>query len=646
MPSSINLNGLKIYKPGVYATVDASALGGQNTSTGNVCLVGAFPSFEANNPLTFTSASALRDFDSSDKDLALLGKLAFAPSVDDRVPAGVNSLTMLNVQGNTQAGLGLYNNNADLVANIKAKVWGAKGNQTFVNCAFDTGAFTMTCSRNGIVEAYENVTSGDVCSFEYLGSNLSTVELDLTDTSNLLINWTKTVSLSSANASVSIVDMKSVKGIGLQLSAAPNANVVVAISGFNASGEFVTVNTTLSNTTKSTTITLTDLSNISITNQAQAGLTLTISGSAFDLDLNDFENVSDVVDLVAQYESNFNFTASYLAGKSYGALFLDGFATAQDIKTNAVSVTANLKELIDSVASSKLVEIVREGSIFSDDFIDLNGNMIAGTQSVVSLSNWTSALELIETSDIQIVVPFSDDVLVHKEILKHCSASAIAGYERCAWVGASANQTIQQIKDGWVKSLNSRNVAIVGQSVKVVNPQGNIQTVEPKYFALICASMQAGTPVATPLTRKRPDIVDVLGAWIANRDVTDAIKAGICALTSDNLGWRIERSVTTWIKDDNPIYSEVSANESINTSVRDLRNGLDIYIGDKNANVTGARLQGIVIARLDQQVIDGVIKAYKNVVLEDLGDTLRVNYTVAAVEPINFIAITASVSRF
>jgi hypothetical protein len=253
---------------------------------------------------------------------------------------------------------------------------------------------------------------------------------------------------------------------------------------------------------------------------------------------------------------------------------------------------------------------------------------------------------LIETSDIQIVVPFSDDVLVHKEILKHCNASAIAGYERCAWVGASANQTIQQIKDGWVKSLNSRNVAIVGQSVKVVNPQGNIQTVEPKYFALICASMQAGTPVATPLTRKRPDIVDVLGAWIANRDVTDAIKAGICALTSDNLGWRIERSVTTWIKDDNPIYSEVSANESINTSVRDLRNGLDIYIGDKNANVTGARLQGIVIARLDQQVIDGVIKAYKNVVLEDLGDTLRVNYTVAAVEPINFIAITASVSRF
>jgi hypothetical protein len=180
----------------------------------------------------------------------------------------------------------------------------------------------------------------------------------------------------------------------------------------------------------------------------------------------------------------------------------------------------------------------------------------------------------------------------------------------------------------------------------VTNPQGVIQTLEPKYFALICAAMQAGTPVATPLTRKRPDVVDVLGAWIANRDVTDAIKAGVCALTSDNLGWRIERSVTTWIKDDNPIYSEVSANESINTSVRDLRNALDIYIGDRNLNITSSRIQGIVSARLDQQVTDGIIKAYKNIVLENLGDTLKVNYTVAAVEPLNFISITASVSRF
>jgi hypothetical protein len=646
MPSSLNLNGLKIYKPGVYATVDASALGGQNTSTGNVCLVGAFPSFEADNPLTFTSAGALRDYDSTDKELALLGKLAFAPSVDARVPAGVNSLTVLNVQTCTQAKYALVNDNADTVATFEASVWGNKGNNTYVTCSFD-GAFDVTLNRNGLAEEYLNVTSGDVCSFEYTGTALTTASLDLSDTNNLVINWTKTVDLSSNNASVNVTDMKTVAGLGFQLDEAPNANVVIVISGYNVDGVASTQTITLSNTTKVTSNVFSQVYGLSITNTAQAGLVLTISGVAFDLDLSTFDTVNEVVDFVNQANTDYHFTANYLASKSYSSIALDGFRLAQNIKGVEAIVAANLQELIDTLASSKVVSLVRVGSIACDDFTNITGTfLLGGTQSSVILSDWTNALELIETSDIQIVVPWSSDVDVHKEILKHCTKSAVAGSERNAWVGASANQSIIDLKNNWVKALNNRNVAIVGQSVKVTNPQGIIQTLEPKYLALICASMQAGTPVSTPLTRKRPDVVDVLGSWIANRDVTDAIKAGICALTSDNQGWRIERSVTTWIKDDNPIYSEVSANESINTSVRDLRNALDIYIGDRNLNVTSARILGIVSARLDQQVLDGIIKAYKNIVLENIGDTLKVNYTVAAVEPLNFIAITASVSRF
>jgi hypothetical protein len=120
----------------------------------------------------------------------------------------------------------------------------------------------------------------------------------------------------------------------------------------------------------------------------------------------------------------------------------------------------------------------------------------------------------------------------------------------------------------------------------------------------------------------------------------------VCSLCFGPFGWRVERSVTTWLKDDNPIYSEVSANESINASVRDLRSALDIYIGDANRSMTANRIKSIVEARLNRQVLDGVIKAFKDVVLEDLGDTLNVNYTVASVEPINFIRITASVARF
>ena len=90
----------------------------------------------------------------------------------------------------------------------------------------------------------------------------------------------------------------------------------------------------------------------------------------------------------------------------------------------------------------------------------------------------------------------------------------------------------------------------------------------------------------------------------------------------------------------------MSANESVNASLRDLRAGLDPFVGEPNKGLTANRIKSIVEARLNRQVLDGVIKAFKDVVLEDLGDTLNVGYTVAAVEPLNFIRVTASVARF
>ena len=47
----------------------------------------------------------------------------------------------------------------------------------------------------------------------------------------------------------------------------------------------------------------------------------------------------------------------------------------------------------------------------------------------------------------------------------------------------------------------------------------------------------------------------------------------------------------------------------------------------------------------EKQIEDGIIKAFRNVVVEDLGDTFRIGYELAAVEPLNFIQVYASVVR-
>lgn len=652
MPSTLNLNGLKIYRPAVYAEVDASALGGQNPSTGNLALVGSFPTFEQNEPLTFTSASALVEYDASDRELAHIGKVAFSPSLDERVPAGVASLTLLNVTPNTQAQLVCVDANGDDALVFKSSVWGSKGNRTQVSLANVSGtdSLNVTVSRDGVVEEYEGIESGNVASVYYNGSLFSAVTLEASRDSGVLYSWSQSQAMSAGSASLDVSDMVSNATLSVSLSTtAHTASVAVTFVGLDLAGAALTQVKTFSTgvNTAQTTSAFSSITSISAssTDTAYTG-SVQVSGSV-TLAPADYSSLRE---LVSALDNLPNLAASYLAGKEYEANDFDLLASSDiEGEDNLVVLRCDAAEILSALAGSRLVSVERAtggvASVAQQTSGTLTSLMSGGASSAATLSHWTAALALIESSDLQILVPWSDDVSVFGAVKAHLRLAALAGRERNAWLGAQGSQSLTALH-AITKSLNDRNLALVGQQIKHIDPQGVTRTLEPKWLALMLASMQAGTPVATPLTRKEPNIVDSLQLWDANRDAGEAISKGVCVLSRGPLGWRVERSVTTWLRDDNPIYSEVSANESINASVRDLRGALDPFIGVGNVGLTAARLTGIVTARLNRQVLDGVIKAFKDVVLEDLGDTVRVNYTVAAVEPLNFIRITASVARF
>ena len=170
MPSSLNLNGLRVFRPAVYAEVDASALGGLVASTGNVCVVGSFPAIEANNALTFTSAQDVARFDHSDLELAHVGKVAFSPSLDERIPAGAATLTLLNVTPNTQASLTLNDSDGDLSVTRAQEQRMGRRRATAAQISVEnvnTDQVNVTISRDGVVETFEGIESGDVASIYY-----------------------------------------------------------------------------------------------------------------------------------------------------------------------------------------------------------------------------------------------------------------------------------------------------------------------------------------------------------------------------------------------------------------------------------------------------------------------------------------------
>jgi len=586
MPSSLSLNGLKIFRPGVYATVDASALGGSSPSVGNVCVVGAFAAFEQGVALTFTSAQSLSRYDHSDRELAHIGKVAFAPSLDERIPAGANSLTILNVAS----------------------------------------------------------------SMYYGGSLLGSVGFGGDRVNGLSYEWSQSEAMSSGEATFDVSDMASDGALSVSLSTtAHTQSVVVAITGADLSGASASATLTFAagNADAQVTAAFGRIDSVSaISDDASYAGSVVVDGSKAFAPA-DYASLREMWGALDQLPS---VTATYLAAREYDADAFDA-DTSADVSgsVNALSFRCDLQEIIEALASSQLVTAERPTLGTLSLVEQTSGSSVSllsgGAVSAVSLSDWTDALTTIESADLQIIVAWSDAADVHAEVATHLRAAALAGRERNAWVGSSANESLSALNTR-AKALNNRNIALVGQQVRLTAPTGEAVTRPPQWLALMLAGMQAGSPIATPLTRKAPNVLDVFGAWDADRDAAQAIRSGVTTLSRGPLGWRVERSVTTWLRDDNPIYSEVSANESVNTSVRDLRAGLDGFIGEPNRSLTANRIKSIVEARLNRQVLDGVIKNFRNVVLEDLGDTLRVNYEVAAVEPLNFISVTASVNRF
>jgi hypothetical protein len=102
------------------------------------------------------------------------------------------------------------------------------------------------------------------------------------------------------------------------------------------------------------------------------------------------------------------------------------------------------------------------------------------------------------------------------------------------------------------------------------------------------------------------------------------------------------RSVTSHLQDDNAVFTEMSANESANVGVYELRGALDAKIGNRGLASTVGVIKGLAADALDQLVTDQKIAAWKpkTLTVEQIGDVFPVSVEIAPILPVNFIPIT------
>ena len=640
MASSISFNGEQ-FRPNVYTKVLVSE-GPAQASTGAVAIVGDFPELKPDTPKTFKNKLEQNAyFLNSSENLELIADLVYRPTAD--LNSSVQSLTIVNANRSTQA-------NKDLGSIlVSSKLYGVFGNRIKVKVEANGDLYNLYVRLGAEdVEKAIGIGEGNIADIAYTASQSETfngmdVKIDATD-------FVITGKITPNNATVTaegdlVLDTTVASGqvtIASSSVQADNASEF-EIVGLNLAGVATTETVTLAVGADTATSTASFSSITSITAQdaffdGDATITFPVYTKAL-ADISDFgAELNNVVNLNEDLTGTFAVTTP--ARKTTG-LNLDELAETSCFSTT-VNFTKDAQTITNWFNTSSYVEATlqtRASFTASGDYQRLFGG---SKDTSISEIEYQSAFNSLKAKNVNIVVPLTTDIDIHKMARQHAIDSASDnGNERNVWVGATANLTVENTYTQFSRVLNDRNVAVVNQSIKLTNGK----TYGPEYLALVLASMQGATSVGTPLTRKRPTplIVETVQNFDVEAKANLAILKGIVLLTDPRgTGLNVERSVTTYL-DDNRVFSEVSANESLNIAVRTVRADLQSQIGTK---VTGGKandIRRIVSATLRDLTKVGFILSFRDIDVSISDDTANVSFGISVIQPLNFIVATINV---
>lgn len=294
---------------------------------------------------------------------------------------------------------------------------------------------------------------------------------------------------------------------------------------------------------------------------------------------------------------------------------------------------------------SRLITTTRAGGLFPSN---IGATFLAGgIDGVTDGEDWQAAFDELRRLRGVVVVVLSEDPAVHAQWRSHSIYMAGTGGDvREGFVALPGTSTLAQVQS-LVQAINDRNTAAVCQEVRRFAPDGTPTWYGSKVLAAIAGAMFVGARVALPLTRKAPNIINVRQPWSMAGDRGAIIKAGAMAVeVVDNLGLRWLRSVTTWVRDDNPIWSETSSNGAANSTQRAVQAQLDTLVGQPNADVA-AVIAPLTAGVLDEKVRLGELATWVGpVTVTVLGDTFNVSVAIAPTEPTNFINVTLQLQRY
>lgn len=394
----------------------------------------------------------------------------------------------------------------------------------------------------------------------------------------------------------------------------------------------------------------------------QASATATISGTQVILkapagttvetiSLASYPTIQSLVERINQVTG---FTAA-VGDNNYSKPALNGldFVTDVDVKTTTVTIKADLQAVVDwfNGARQDFARAVRVAGAGKPPAATAWKFLSGGSDGVTTTNDWADAFEVLQTVDVQWVCPASAEGAIHAMADAHCSfMSNVSRKERRAIVGMDVSSTDSSAIAA-AKSLNSDRTSLVHIGHYNYNASGVLQLYPPYISAALVAGAFAGVNPGTPLTNKS---IKVQGLERNLRNPTDTdvlINGGVLCLESTGQGYKVVKSISTWLVNDNYNRVEQSCGVALDFVVRNVREAVDVLRGAKGNSLVLSRAASITQSTLSQLAMEepqgpGVLAgskdspAYRNIKATLDGDVLRIEFECSPVIPVNYVLVT------
>ena len=263
-----------------------------------------------------------------------------------------------------------------------------------------------------------------------------------------------------------------------------------------------------------------------------------------------------------------------------------------------------------------------------------------GVTDATSRQAMRDALKLTQTAVIACMSLAADDI---SAINSHCIEMAgVGARECCGFYGAPSQASLDDI-DALALQFNNRHMSLWTEDIRVVDSQGLRRWLDPRFQALQMAAGQCSVPIARPLNRRRPRVLETrsAAAWNGTKNANDLIKRGANGYSRDALGFMVTRAITSYRGSDDVNQTECSANSSVNWQIRDMRDFLQPVVDANSAEFYIDAIITLAIERGRRQVASKLITAfYENTVYAfRQGDILVVGYAFSPAVPTNFLIL-------